>query len=190
MASKWSISTVNILEEGFEMKISSTPKYDVLRIYSFLGALFCALILVLGLSTPVGAQDVKGDVRGHVTDQQGSGVAGADVVITEPSTGYTRNFTTDTDGTYNFPDLPLGTFTIHATHAGFKTTEETGIRVNAADSLVFNIRLEVGAVSEQVTVEASAIQVETTNGELSGLINGQLVTQLPLNGRNFMQLVL
>src|ERR1700716_3243811 len=172
------------------MKISSTPKNDGLRIYSYLGALFCALILVLGLSTPAGAQDVKGDIRGTVKDQQGAGVAGADVVVSEPSTGYTRNFSTDTDGAYNFPDLPLGTFTIRATHAGFKTTEETGIRVSAADSLVFNIALKLGAVSEQVTVEASAIQVDTTNGGLSGLIDGTQVAELPLNGRNFMQLVL
>src|SRR6202023_2186329 len=172
------------------MKISSTPKNDVRRIYGFVGALFCALFLILGVSPPGRAQNLKCFVRRVVMDEQSQGIAGADVVITEPSTGYTRNFTTDTDGAYNFPDLPLGTFTIRATHPGFKTTEETGIRVNAADSLVFNVRLRVGAVSEQITVEASAIQVETTNGELAGLINGQKVTQLPLNGRNFMQLVL
>src|ERR1700719_379376 len=172
------------------MKIRLAPKNDALRIFSFFGALFCALILVLGFSASVHAQNVKGSVRGVVTDEQGQGIAGAEVVITEPSTGYSRNFTTETDGAYNFPDLPLGTFNIRATHAGFKTTEETSVRVNAADSLVFNLQLKVGAVSEQVTVEASAIQVETTNGELAGLINGQQVTQLPLNGRNFMQLVL
>jgi hypothetical protein len=171
------------------MKIRLTPKNDALTIFSFLGALFCALILVVGLSAPVRAQNVKGSVRGAVTDEQGQAIVGAEVEITEPSTGYSRNFTTGGDGEYNFPDLPLGMFTIRATHPGFKTTEETGVRVNAADSLVFNVRLRVGAVSEQVTVEASAIQVDTTNGELSGLINGQQVTQLPLNGRNFMQLV-
>jgi hypothetical protein len=171
------------------MKIRLTPKNDALKIFSFLGALFCALILVVGLSAPVRAQNVKGSVRGAVTDEQGQAIVGAEVEITEPSTGYSRNFTTGGDGEYNFPDLPLGMFTIRATHPGFKTTEETGVRVNAADSLVFNVRLRVGAVSEQVTVEASAIQVDTTNGELSGLINGQQVTQLPLNGRNFMQLV-
>jgi hypothetical protein len=180
---------VRILEEGFEMKIRLTPKNDALKIFSFVGALFCALLFVLAFSASVRAQNVKGSVRGEVTDDQGSGVADAEVVITEPSTGYTRTNVTGSDGVYNFPDLPLGVFNIRATHPGFKTTEETGIRVSAADSLVFNIRLKVGAVSEQITVEASAIQVETTNGELAGLINGQQVTQLPLNGRNFMQLV-
>jgi hypothetical protein len=171
------------------MKIRLTPKNDALNILSFVGALFCALILALNFSAAARAQNVKGSVRGQVTDQQGSGVVGAEVVITEPSTGYTRTSISGGDGEYNFPDLPLGMFTIHATHPGFKTAEETNIRVNAADSLVFNIHLEVGAVSEQVTVEANAIQVDTTNGELSGLINGQQVTQLPLNGRNYMQLV-
>jgi len=171
------------------MKIRLTPKNNAHKIFGFVGALFCALILVLGFSASVRAQNVKGSVRGTVTDDQGQGIAGADVVITEPSTGYTRNFTSDTDGAYNFPDLPLGTFTIRATHPGFKTTEENGVRVNAADSLVFNIRLRVGAVTEEITVEASAIQLESTNAELTGLISGQQVTQLPLNGRNFMQLV-
>jgi hypothetical protein len=171
------------------MKIRLTPKNDALNFLSFVGALFCALILVLSFSASVNAQEVKGSVRGAVLDDQGSGVADAEVVITEPSTGYTRTSISGTDGEYNFPDLPTGNFTIRATHSGFKTTEETGIRVNAADNLVFNVHVHVGAVSEQVTVEASAIQVDTTNGELSGLINGQQVTQLPLNGRNFMQLV-
>jgi carboxypeptidase family protein/TonB-dependent receptor-like protein len=177
------------LEEGFEMKIQLAGRnYEDGRVIIIL-ALFCFLALALGLSVGLQAQEVKGSVRGAVTDQQGQGVAGADVVITEPSTGYSRTSTSETDGEYNFPDLPTGVFTIRATHPGFKTTDEVGIRVNAADSLVFNIRLKVGAVSEQITVEASAIQVETTNGELSGLINGQQVAQLPLNGRNFMQLV-
>ena len=65
-----------------------------------------------------------------------------------------------------FPILPLGNFNIRATHTGFKATETTGIALHASDSLVFNISLKVGAISEQITVEASAIQVETTNGEL------------------------
>jgi hypothetical protein len=186
---EWSFRLGNILEEGFEMKIKLAGRnYKDGRVI-ILRALFCFLALALGLSAGLKAQDVKGSIRGAVTDEQGAGIAGAEVVITEPATGVSRTTTTGSDGEYNFPDLPLGLFTVRVTHEGFKALEETGIRVNAADSLVFNIRLKVGAVSEQVTVEASAIQVDTTNGELAGLVNGQQVTQLPLNGRNFMQLV-
>ena len=155
-----------------------------------LSALLCFLALALALPVGLQAQDVKGSIRGTVTDEQGSSVAGAEVTITDPTTGYTRTTTAGDDGVYNFPDLPLGNFNIRATHTGFKATETTGISLHASDSLVFNIALKVGAVSEQITVEASAIQVETTNGELSGLINGAQVADLPLNGRNFMQLVL
>src|SRR6266436_5738866 len=137
-------------------------------------ALCCALLLMLG----------------GVTDEQGAAIAGAEVTITNVDTGFTRTVTSAGDGEYNFPDLPLGTFKIRVTHSGFKASEQIGIVLHASDSLVFNSGLKLGSVSEQVTVEASAVQVETTNGELAGLINGQQVAELPLNGRNFMQLVL
>src|ERR1051325_9860642 len=74
--------------------------------------------------------------------------------------------------------------------AGFKAYEQVGIVLHAADSLAFNIALKLGALSEQVTVEAWAIQVDTTNGELAGLIDGKQVAELPLNCLRFMQLVL
>ena len=93
------------------------------------------------------------------------------------------------DGQYSFTELPLGTYSIHVTHAGFKAATETGIVLHVNDSLVLNVGLKVGAVSESVTVEASPIAVETTSGELTGLIEGAQVSELPLNGRNFMQLV-
>jgi hypothetical protein len=180
----------NILEGVFEMKIKLAGRNHEGGRFAFPRALFCFVVLALGLSVGLRAQNVKGDIRGTVTDEQGSAVAGADVTITDASAGYTRSTTTGSDGVYTFPDLPLGTFDIHVTHSGFKASETTGVKLHAADSLVFNVSLRLGAVSEQVTVEASAIQVETTNGELAGLINGQQVADLPLNGRNYMQLVL
>ena len=172
------------------MKIRLTAGNEGRGRFVFLSSLFCVLTLLLGLAAVANAQDVKGSIRGTVVDEQGNSIAGAEVTITDPSNGATRTSISGDDGVYNFPDLPLGNFNIRATHAGFKATETTGISLHANDSLVFNVTLRVGAVSEQITVEASAIQVETTNGELSGLINGKQVVDLPLNGRNFMQLVL
>jgi hypothetical protein len=145
---------------------------------------------MFSLNAPVGlAQDVKGAIRGIVTDEQGAAIDGAEVTISD-QTGFSLTTTTVDGGLYNFSKLPLGTFKIRVTHAGFKAYEQVGIVLHAADSLAFNIALKLGAVSEQVTVEASAIQVDTTNGELAGLIDGKQVAELPLNGRNFMQLVL
>jgi len=157
----------------------------------FASALLLCLVVLFSSSVPVAlGQNVKGSVRGTVTDEQGAAVPDAEVTISDSSTGFSRSAKTGSDGVYNFPDLPLGTFQIRATHAGFKVSEKVGVVVHASDSLVFNIALSVGTINESVTVEANAIQVETTNGELAGLINGEQVTELPLNGRNYMQLVL
>jgi hypothetical protein len=157
----------------------------------FASALLLCLALLISASAPVAfGQDVKGSVRGTVSDEQGAAVPDAEVTISDPSTGFSRSATTGSDGVYNFPDLPLGTFKIRATHAGFKASEKVGVVVHASDSLVFNIALSVGTISESVTVEANSIQVETTNGALGGLINGQQVAELPLNGRNYNDLTL
>jgi hypothetical protein len=145
-------------------------------------ALSFVLLLVFGACTSVQAQITTAALRGSVTDEQGAAIAGAEVTITNVDTGFTRSVTSGGDGEYNFPDLLLGSYRIRATHSGFKAAEQTGITLHVNDSLVVNIGLHVGAVSEQVTVEASPIAVETTNGELTGLIDGKQVAELPLNG--------
>ncbi|MGB4785184.1 MAG: carboxypeptidase regulatory-like domain-containing protein [Candidatus Acidiferrum sp.] len=151
--------------------------------------LVCAVVLLLVVPAAVRAQVVTASVRGTVTDEQGAAVAGADVTITNVDTGYTRSMKSGSDGAYNFPDLPLGSYRIQASHSGFKAATQTGIVLHVADSLAINVSLKVGAVTETVTVEASPVAVETTSGDLTGLIEGRQVSELPLNGRNFMQLV-
>jgi len=151
--------------------------------------LCCALLLALSCSSTLQAQVTTASVRGTVTDEQKAALAGAEVTITNVGTSYTRSMQTGTDGEYDFPDLPLGTYRIHVTHAGFKSETQTGVELHVNDSSVVNIALKVGAVNETVTVEASPVAVETTNGELTGLIGASQVAELPLNGRNFMQLV-
>ena len=170
-------------------------KIDRLNLnYEFgkLRSIFAALaVLALVLCSAFGAraQVTTASVRGTVTDEQGAALAGADVSITNTDNGFTRSTKTGNEGEYSFPDLPLGPYRIHVAHAGFKGETQTGIVLHVADSLVINVSLKVGAVSESVTVEASPIAVETTNGELTGLIEASQVSELPLNGRNFMQLV-
>ncbi len=151
--------------------------------------LLAVLAFVLSCAIGARAQVTTADVRGTIMDEQGAAVAGADVTITSSNTGYTRSMQSGTDGSYSFTELPLGTYSIHVTHSGFKSETQTGIVLHVNDSLVLNVGLKVGAISESVTVEASPIAVETTSGELSGLIQASQVEELPLNGRNFMQLV-
>jgi Carboxypeptidase regulatory-like domain len=171
------------------MKIQFSNRNDAIRNLRVMGALLGVLALILCTASGARAQVTTAAVRGAVTDEQGAAIAGAEVTITNVDTSFTRTTATGGDGEYNFPDLPLGLYKIRATHAGFKSSEQTGITLHANDRLVVNVGLKVGAISESVTVEASPITVETTNGELSGLIQGSQVADLPLNGRNFMQLV-
>ena len=148
-------------------------------------------VFVVVLCSAVGArgQITTAAIRGTVMDDQGAAIAGADVTFTGTDTGFTRSMKSGTDGEYNFPELPLGTYSVHVTHPGFKSETQTGIVLHVNDSLVLNVNMKVGQVSETVTVEASPVEVETTSGELTGLIEASQVSELPLNGRNFMQLI-
>src|SRR5713101_4387155 len=179
----------NTSSRGKRMKIrffNTKESFGNLRVVVLLLAV---LAFVLSCAIGARAQVTTADVRGTIMDEQGAAVAGADVTITSSNTGYTRSMKSASDGSYSFTELPLGTYRIHVTHAGFKTETQTGVVLHVNDSLVLNVGLKVGAISESVTVEASHIADETTSGELSGLIQASQVEELPLNGRNFMQLV-
>jgi hypothetical protein len=152
---------------------------------------FTSFFLVLTICGPWSAyaQVTTAQVRGTVTDEQGAILPGTQVTITSTDTNQSRSITTDEAGFYNFQDLPLGGYKINYSHQGFKAESQTGVVLHVNDSRVFNVSLKVGATTEEVTVQGSLVQVETTNAGLSGLIEGKQVTDLPLNGRNFMQLV-
>jgi len=171
------------------MKIQFSDGWGKANMTRVFQLLVCAVVLLLVVPSAVRAQVIKASVRGTVTDAQGAAIADADVTITSVDTGYTRSMKSGSDGAYNFQDLPLGSYRIQATHSGFKSETQTGIVLHVADSLVINVSLKVGAVNETITVEASPVAVETTGGDLTGLIEGSQVSELPLNGRNFMQLV-
>jgi carboxypeptidase family protein len=161
----------------------------MLRLNRFrLPLLYVLFALILSHHT-ARAQNFTGSVRGTVTDPQGASVAGADVKITNTETAYTRSKKTDQDGNFDFQSLPLGSYNLSITMAGFSAFSEKGIVLHVNDNLTFNTQLKVGGTTETIEVTASNAQVELTNGELSGTVAGSQITQLPLNGRSFAQLV-
>jgi hypothetical protein len=149
------------------------------------------LLLCLGMSAAVHAQvSTVGSVSGTVRDPQGNAIPKAEVTITEEATGLSRNATADDSGIYTFPALPPGRYTITAAPQGFKKTVNSGVDLHVGDKLVLDINLEVGNVSEVVTVTGEAQQVETRSGDVSSLVSSTQVRELPLNGRNYAQLAL
>ncbi|HXB21725.1 MAG TPA: carboxypeptidase regulatory-like domain-containing protein [Candidatus Solibacter sp.] len=155
-----------------------------------LGVGVTCLVLALSLVPAVFAQTGTGAVRGTVTDDQGKAVAQAQVTMTNAETAYSRTVNTDANGNYGFQSLPVGRYTLKvASGQGFKTFEEKDIILHVNDNLTFDAKLTVGATSQTVEVEASPNQVELTSAELSGTIEGYQITELPLNGRSFAQLL-
>ena len=149
------------------------------------------LLLAAGLLMGVRAQSTTaGNISGTVRDQSGAVVPNAEVVIKEENTGFTRTVNTGSDGVYSAQSLPVGRYTITTAPQGFKTTVASGLELNVSANLVVNLTVEVGAVSETVTVTGEDVVVETRSGNVSSLIGEKQVTELPLNGRNYAQLAL
>jgi hypothetical protein len=149
------------------------------------------LVLATALSlcaAPAFAQRTTATLRGTVLDPSHAIVAGAKVTLIGEDTGQTRTTTTNGDGVYSFPELAVGSYRLSVEATNFKSAVRTHVSLNVADDRAVDIELETGTVSETVSVEASAVQVKTIGGDVSGLITGAQVRELPLNGRNFLQL--
>ncbi len=134
------------------------------------------------------AQKTSGTITGTVTDDSGAVVADANVSATSAETGATRANRTNSEGSFSFPELNPGVYRVTVAKQGFKTVETRNVALHVSDITNVAIRLSVGALTETVTVEASAVQVETQTGAVGNVVNGQQVRELPLNGRNFVQL--
>jgi Carboxypeptidase regulatory-like domain/TonB-dependent Receptor Plug Domain len=146
------------------------------------------LMAVSLLAVPMLAQKTSGTIRGVVTDPSGAVMANVPVLIKSNATGQERTVTTNTQGEYVAPELSVGTYTVTVKAPNFKEATSASVEVHTSDTTVFNVQLQVGSTSEQVTVAASEIQVQTDNAGLGEVVTGEQVRELPLNGRSFVQL--
>jgi len=149
------------------------------------------LLLSIGLLVGVHAQSsTTGNITGTVRDPQGAAVPHADVTITDEKTGTARTVKATEDGFYNATSLPAGIYSVSTSPSGFKKTVSTGVELHVNENKTVNLDLQVGQVTETVTVTSEAAPVELRSGEVSSLISEKQVTELPLNGRNYAQLAL
>jgi hypothetical protein len=139
----------------------------------------------------VSAQSVTGTILGTVSDSKGGAIAGVTVTITNTDQNVVvRTVTTDQQGQYVAPLLPVGRYSVTVEASGFKRAVHSGFVLNVDDKLAVNLTLEVGTVTESVTVEANALQVDTQSATATGVISGLQLRELSLNSRNYAQLVL
>ena len=147
------------------------------------------LLAFVCLATSALAQN-SGSITGTVRDATGAVVPGAQVILSNSQKGISLKTTTNSGGDYLIAGLPTGTFDLSITAKGFRKYEATGIVLETAQKARVDAVLEVGAVTNEITVLGSQVaQVETQSSELSGVVTGKEISQIVLNGRNFTQLV-
>src|SRR3974390_3249881 len=149
-------------------------------------ALFLAALL---FSLPAYPQGNTGRILGTVTDQSGGYVSGAAVTVTNVAQGASRTPTTDTSGAYVCISLLPGTYTVKVEAKGFKSFERQNLLLEVGKDLSVDVTLQTGAITETITITEEAPMVDTTSTTLGGTISNEIINDLPLNGRNYQNLI-
>ncbi len=144
-------------------------------------SLACAAVWGQAISTS--------QLKGTVQDPSGSAIPGAVVTVTQTATGISRSVTTGADGGYLFTELAVGPYQLQVTKEGFSKSVRSGIVLQVASNPTIDVTMKVGAVNEQVVVEAAAAMVETQSTGVGQVIDQQRVVDLPLNGRQVTDLI-
>ncbi len=155
------------------------------RIY-LLTVLVCMLV---GAEGAAYAQSATGQITGVVQDSSGAGIAGVEVTVTNQLTGIAQRTSTTGPGDYSFPVLPVGTYSVSTDQKGFRSYRRTDINLNVNQTVRVDIELQVGQVTETVDVKASALTIDTDTATVGQTVNQKQVTELPLDGRNFLDLL-
>ena len=145
-----------------------------------------AAVLFTGISH---AQTATGQINGTLADASGAVVPGANVTVISQETGLTRETSTNESGDYTFPFLPVGLYTVQSNLEGFQQARRTDIRLNVNQTLRVDFDMVIGEVTETIEVAAIAAAIDTETAAVGHTVSQKQVTQLPLNGRSFLQLL-
>ena len=148
------------------------------------------LMFIVAAAVSLSAQTFRGTILGTVTDASGAVVAGASVTAKNEGTGLERSTQSSSDGTYSLRELPIGTYTVTVTQAGFQTFVTAGVVVEVASERRVDAAMKPGQVSSRVVVSADEIPlVETTSNTLGGTLQAEEFNDLPVNGRDYMKML-
>jgi len=147
-----------------------------------------ALLVVLAC-VPLLPQGSTGRIDGTITDQSGGVIVGAKVTVTDLQRGVARTLTTDSAGAYAAPNLIPGAYIVRAEFRGFSAVERKDIMLEVAQQIRIDLQLRPGEQTETVTVTGQVPAINTTDAELGGTITNNIINDVPLNGRNFQNLL-
>jgi Carboxypeptidase regulatory-like domain len=164
------------------------PRHLVIRFLQL--AAKCAAKVIVTLSICFdGSAQTTGSVVGKVTDPSGAVVPGVAIKATNQSTSFSREATTDTSGEYLISLLPVGRYTITAQKQGFEPFTLSDVVVNVNENLRVDVPLSLGKAAQSISVNTSVVEVETRSATLGKVIDEAKIVDLPLNARNFLNLV-
>jgi hypothetical protein len=173
------------------MSLISMPFIDFLFSRSIKNTRVLALVcvVVLLLCSPALPQGSTGRILGTVTDQSGGNVSGATVIVTDVQRGTSRTLATDASGEYVATGLLPGTYTVRADAKGFKAFERQNLLLETGKDITIDVVLQTGSANEVVTVTEEAPLVDSTSTTLGGTLSNETINDVPLNGRNYQNLL-
>ena len=145
--------------------------------------------LLLAACAVASSAQTSAEITGLVKDPTGAAVSGANVTVTNKATGATRKVTTNSEGLYSFPSLPPGTYELRVEQTGFKISLNDNVRLEVQQTARLDVAMEVGQVGETVTISAAPALLNSENTTIGTVIENKIVTELPLNGRQYLNLV-
>src|SRR5215471_2750911 len=169
--------------------VGLTPSRERYCIKRTLACFLCLFILVVAIPRHANSQSASAGINGTVTDEGGAVIPGVIIVLHNSNTGGQRTTTTGAAGTYSVPDVAPGGYSMRALKDGFGTKELTGIALQVDQTATLDFKMSVGPVKQSLDVVANLSSVDSTTSELGTVITTELVNNLPLNGRNFTQLL-
>src|SRR3984957_12354143 len=159
----------------------------VLIPFSFLGAVF---LLILLMSHSAFAQAGSGRIAGSVKDATGAVIPGGTVSLLNTATGVAQNATSGNDGTFNFPVVPIGQYELDVTADGFNKFRQTaGLKIDVNTALTLDVVLQVADIGQTVNVTEKTAEVHTTDTQIGQTVESKQVTDIPLNGRSYTDLL-
>lgn len=161
----------------------------VSKLSKCLVTIFLVFLLALLMAAPSFAQSIS-NIVGVVKDSTGAVIPGATVTVEDTETGLTRTVTSGNDGAYRVPAIPVGHYNVKFEKTGFKTETDQGLVLDVGQDLTVNASLGVGTSTQEVVVTGEAALVNTQETSLGGLVNERSIADLPLNGRNYIDLSL
>jgi hypothetical protein len=161
---------------------------DSANIAKLLRTLFGSALLIFSIAVLSFGQTNKATISGTVTDTQGAVIPDATVKVINITTGAVRETTTNTDGGYEVPLLEIGSYSVTVSKQGFSTVKRENITLQTSTETRVDVQLQVGEITNEVTVTAETPLVQTETSERGSVISGREITELPLSGRNFTQL--